>query len=275
MPTVHVNDTRLEYVERGRGDPVVLVHGTLGDHRSWPLQMDVFPGTYRTISYSRRYHHPNGCDDGGPDYSAVLHADELAELITGLGLESAHIVGNSYGAYTALFLAARHPDRVRTLVLGEPPVLPLLDDHPEGRGLRDEFLAEVWEPAGGTLQQGRLEEGVRIFADGVVGEGAFDSLPPEIRGLILDNAPALGLETASPRYWTPFTCEDAADIATPTLLLTGEESLRMLNLVVIELGRCLPDSECRWVPDSNHDLPAHNPGAYNRIVLEFLARQAG
>jgi pimeloyl-ACP methyl ester carboxylesterase len=66
-----------------------------------------------------------------------------------VGLETAYVVGTSYGAYTALFLALRHPRRVRAMVLGDPPVLPLLEDNPEGRALRDHFLAKVWQPAGG------------------------------------------------------------------------------------------------------------------------------
>ncbi len=143
MPAIQLNGTQLEYIERGRGEPVILVHGTLGDYRSWQLQMDAFAEQYRVISYSRRYHYPNPCSGEEADYSATLHADDLEAFINGLGLGSAHIVGNSYGAYTGLFLAMRHPERVRSLVLGEPPVFPLLDNKPEGRELRDDFLAEV------------------------------------------------------------------------------------------------------------------------------------
>ena len=57
------------------------------------------------------------------DYSAIVDADDLAALIRKLKLAPAHIVGVSYGAYVALFLAARHPELVRSLVLSEPPVL--------------------------------------------------------------------------------------------------------------------------------------------------------
>lgn len=155
MPTVQVDGTQLEYIERGKGEPVVLVHGTLGDYRSWQLQMGLYSETYRTISYSRRYHHPNQCQGDETDYSAALHADDLASLITGLGLDSAYVVGNSYGAYTALLLAARHPQRVRGLVLGDPPVFPLLDHIPEGRTVRDGFLTRVWERAGDLMRQER------------------------------------------------------------------------------------------------------------------------
>ena len=274
MPSIGVNGTRLEYIEQGQGDPVVLVHGTLGDYRSWELQLETFAERHRTISYSRRYHHPNECSGDESDYSATLHAEDLAAFMTGLGLESAHIVGNSYGAYTALLLTARHPERVRTLVLGEPPILPLLEHSPEGRALRDDFLADVWEPAAEILQQGETERGVRRFVDGVVEEGAFDEFAPEVRTLIMDNACEFTAETSSRDFWTPFTREEAGRIATPTLLLTGENSLRMLQLIVAELERCLQNNECVTIPESTHEMPADNPEAYNEAVLGFLAKQS-
>lgn len=271
MPSVQVDGTELTYIERGRGDPVVLVHGTLGDYRSWQQQMDVFAETYHTISYSRRYHQPNGCSGDESDYSAALHADDLAAFIGGLGLESAHIVGTSYGAYTALLLAARHPDRVRMLVLGDPPVFPFLARSQEGRALRDDFLAKVWEPAGEMMQQGRIEDGVRTFVDGVVEEGAFDRFPQEVQDLILENACEFEVETSSPDFWTPFTCAEAGRVDASTLLLTGDRSLRMFQLIVDELERCLPDCESRRVPDTTHEVTSDNPEAYNQMVLGFLA----
>lgn len=275
MPTIQANGAQLEYIERGEGDPVVLVHGTLGDYRSWGLQMEAFAATYRVISYSRRYHYPNQCRGDESDYSAALHADDLAAFISALGLASAHVVGTSYGAYTALLLAARHPERVRALVLGDPPVLPLLEQSPEGRALRDDFLAKVWEPAGEMMERGEVESGVRIFVDGVVEEGTFDRFPPEVQDLILDNACEFKIETSSPDFWTPFTCEDAGQIATRTLLLTGDMSLEWLQLIVDELDRCMPNNERVTVPETTHEVTSDNPEAYNEIVLGFLAKHAG
>lgn len=274
MPTIQIDGTQLEYIEQGQGEPIVLVHGTLGDYRSWGLQMDAFAEKYRTISYSRRYHHPNGCSEDDSDYSAALHADDLAAFITGLGLDSAYVVGNSYGAYTALLLAARHPERVRAVVLGDPPVFPFLEHSQDGRTLRDNFLAKVWGPAGEMMQQGKVRDGVRIFVDGVVEDGAFDKFPPEVQSLIMENACEFKIETSSPNFWTPFTCEQAGRITTPTLLLTGDKSLKMFQLIVDELARCLPNNESVRVPETTHEVSSDNPEAYNKIVLGFLAKHS-
>lgn len=111
MATINLDGVELEYIHQGEGAPLILVHRTLGDFRSWKLQTKPFAQKYRTIAYSRRYHYPNRCTGEETDYSAALHAEDLAKFINGLDLESAHIVGNSYGAYTALLLAMGYPDR--------------------------------------------------------------------------------------------------------------------------------------------------------------------
>lgn len=276
MVAVTVRGTTLEYVEQGSGEPVVLVHGTLGDYRTWAAQTEAFSQRYRAISYSRRYHHPNACDDHQSDYTARLHADDLAELILRLGLDSAHVVGTSYGAYTALFLAARHPQRVRALVLGDPPVFPFLGHSLRGRELRRTFLDQVWDTAGAMMRQGQTEAGIRTFVDGVVEDGAYDSFPSDVRQMLLDNACEFAVETSSPDFFTPFSCGDAKRVTHDTLLLTGDRSREMFGIIVDELSRCLPSSDVARVPNTTHEVTSDNPDAYNTIVLEYLdARNGG
>ena len=112
MPIIETNGAKLEYIEKGQGNPVVFVHGSLNDLRSWSLQMGPFSKQYRAIAYSRRYHYPNAGPGDSSDYSVSLHAEDLASLIKGLKLQRPHIVGSSYGAYVALVLATKNPELV-------------------------------------------------------------------------------------------------------------------------------------------------------------------
>src|SRR6266576_2684345 len=119
MSKVRVGSAELDYIEQGSGDAVVFVHGSLNDRRSWGQQLEEFSKRYRAIAYTRRHHfgsEERTAADGGPSVSAA--AEDLIAVIEELGAAPAHIVGSSYGAFTALIAATKRPDVVRSLVLG-------------------------------------------------------------------------------------------------------------------------------------------------------------
>jgi non-heme chloroperoxidase len=255
MPTIHINGTSLEYIEQGHGDPLIFVHGSLGDFRSWGMQVEAFAQRYQVIAYSRRYHFPNPWVGDGHDYSPRLHAEDLAALITARGSAPIHIVASSYGAYTALVLATKHPNLCRTLVLGEPPLLPWLRHTSEGPALLATFMTEAWQPAGAAFAQGNMKRGVQLFIDGVMGRGVFDQLPVVAQAMMLDNAPEMQVETTKAEgYFSPFTCDDARKIQIRTLLLNGERSPRMFHLITEELAKCLANTERALIPRASHSI---------------------
>ncbi len=164
---------RLYYVTAGLGAPVIFVHGSLSDYGYWQGQMQPFAEKYRVIAYSRRYDWPND-NPARRGYSAALDAEDLAWFIDGLNLGAAHIVGHSYGALTALFLASRHPQLVRTVTLAEPPAMSLLahlpgDLAPQGVAMLKDVQAHMVAPMkrafakhdteGGGARLHRLREG--------------------------------------------------------------------------------------------------------------------
>ena len=79
----------LHYFERGKGDPIIFVHGLTGDLTVWRRQLDGFASNgYRAISYSRRYNYPNRNNLlASEKHSAVREADDLAALIRKLNLK--------------------------------------------------------------------------------------------------------------------------------------------------------------------------------------------
>ncbi len=81
----------LAYAHHGAGEPVVLVHGSLTDHRYWTRsrQLHLLGERYRAIAYSRRYNYPNRNAPTG-DHSPMVEADDLAGLIDHLGTGPLH-----------------------------------------------------------------------------------------------------------------------------------------------------------------------------------------
>ncbi len=272
VQTVSVNGASLSYVEAGRG-PVttVFVHGSLDDYRSWRHQMGPFSQRYRVLAVSRRYHYPNAQPLDGPEYSAELHTADLGAFIRAVTQPPVHLVTSSYGGNVGLYLASQHPELLRTLVLGEPPLLPWLAYLPGGKTHWQRFLDEAWLPARAAFAANRLEEGCRLFLDGVMGRPILQHLGARGYQMIMDNAPEMQAETLAQRYFPPFTCEDAQRLRQPVLLCKGELSPSLFHMITDDLAKCLPNARpLATIPGASHAMHVGNPAVYNRLVLEFL-----
>ena len=147
---IDVNQTALQYFECGKGEPLIFVHGTLGDLHTFQAQLQTFATSFRVIAYSRRFSPPNAPPRETDVNPLSNHVADLRALITQLKATPAHLVGNSYGAFVALALAVDHPELVRSLVLGEPPVLSLLPpsqwEKARNRRHYGRHLRAAWRP---------------------------------------------------------------------------------------------------------------------------------
>ena len=124
LQQARVNGVSLAYREVGTGEPVVFVHGGLGDLRTWTAQLDPIGARCRAIAYSRRYARPNEAIAPGSADPMPAHVEDLVAFLRTVGASPALLVGNSWGAFICLLTAIEHPAVVRGLVLEEPPLLP-------------------------------------------------------------------------------------------------------------------------------------------------------
>jgi pimeloyl-ACP methyl ester carboxylesterase len=253
----------LHYVERGKGVAVVFVHGTLGDYSLWDGYLGPFAETYRAIAYSRRYNFPNA-NQIQPNHSAVVEAEDLAALIKKLDLGKVHIVGHSYGGYTALFLAVKHPELVRSLTLAEPPVV--------FSGDRLEVTkAKVVKAAREAFAKGDKEAAVRAIVDSAR-PGRFDMMPAPFRRLLLRNARELEALVNSEDMYPGLDRDAVRRITAPALLLSGAKSTASQKGTDEELERLLPEKSRRRIiiPDADHGMLFQQPDACRKAILAFL-----
>jgi pimeloyl-ACP methyl ester carboxylesterase len=110
----------ISYRQWGRPDgPVaILLHGLTDDSRTWELVGPVLGERFRVIAPDARGH---GDSDWADDYSFAAQAEDVVAVMDAVGVLAGAVVGHSMGASTAFLLAATHPDRVRALVLEDPP----------------------------------------------------------------------------------------------------------------------------------------------------------
>lgn len=124
---IQINGATLEVRERGAGEPIVLVHGAMGDECAAIVTEPALVNHYRVIDYHRRgwgksdrLNAPLSIEQQAADCRAVMHH---------LGVERAHLVGQSYGGVILLQMALDTPDAVQTLSLLEPPCLRFSSTH--------------------------------------------------------------------------------------------------------------------------------------------------
>jgi pimeloyl-ACP methyl ester carboxylesterase len=269
MPHVQIDGTVLAYVDQGSGTPVVFVHGSIADYRTWNLQVATFSKHYRVIAYSRRHHWPNDPPDADDIYRFTNHVDDLGALIEDLEVAPAHVVASSYGALITLALALKRPELMRSMVISEPPLIPWLEDLPGGAEVARSFIEGVVRPAAEAMARGRVEEGVRLMINGIAGGEIFYAIPLDL----MDNAAALRLELTGPlEEFFPYIDREAIKrIAVPTLLLQGGASAPWFTMVMDELARLMPGSGTVIFRGANHVPHLQDPTAHDETVFAFLA----
>lgn len=269
LKRVRANGVDLHYVEAGKGVPVILVHGGLDDYRMWEAQIEPFAVRYRVFAYSRRYNYPNQSPYLRPNHSAIIEAEDLAALIRKLKLGPVHVVGHSYGALTALWLAVKHPELVRTVVLAEPPVLRWVAEKPEGRILFNTFM-DMWRRVGDALRRGKREEALRLTFNYFIGEGAFDQVPEAQRNYLMQNIREWQALSTSRDAFPILPRADVSKMKVPALMLSGGRTLEILKLVDAELAPLLANGERVVLPNATHDMWNEQPDDCRRAVLAFL-----
>jgi pimeloyl-ACP methyl ester carboxylesterase len=272
LATVQVNGVVLHYLDRGHGIPVVFVHGGLDDFRMWQGQIEPFAKYYRVIAYSRRYNYPNENSQIRADHSAIVEAEDLAALIRKLRLKRVHIIGHSYGALTALLLAVRHPELVRTLVLAEPPILRWAQETPKGLELFNDFIDNMWKPTGNAFRRGEKEQALRLTKKYFAGDSAYELATAEERQYWMDNLLEWQALTTSSNAFPELRRVDVTKIGAPVLMLSGALTLPILKIVDSELQPLLRRGERVIIPNATHEMWGEQPDACKKATLAFLAR---
>jgi pimeloyl-ACP methyl ester carboxylesterase len=115
MPQVDVDGLTINYDVQGDGEPLLLIPYLSADHACYAFQLPAYTEHFSCISVDLA---GSGESDKPPGpYSTETYADQLAGFLGAIGVERAHVAGVSLGAAVGMHLAARYPERVRSLSL--------------------------------------------------------------------------------------------------------------------------------------------------------------
>ena len=261
----------LAALDAGSGTQVLLLHGSVGDMTEFPRILTALAGKYHATALSRRYHPPNEPPSSGDLYLMDRQAGDLLEVLSQTG--PAHVVGISWGGYASLVAALDRPDLFRSIVLAEPPVLPLLEGSAAGQRFLKNFLTTAIEPAAEAFRSGNGERGLALFMDGILGRaGGFESIPTPVRKELYRFVPELGLELTTPfeRYMPALPPDRLRALRVPVLLLQGSRSPEMFGTILDSLQAQLRCAVRERIPDAGHAMHLANPGRFIACVESFF-----
>jgi pimeloyl-ACP methyl ester carboxylesterase len=254
---VQLPGVKLWFVDSGGpGVPVVLLHPNTGTCAVWEEQIaGLSRAGYRVIAFDRRGWGNSVADpSSGPQPGSI--AGDLDALVNHLALDGFHLVGVAGGGFAALDYAAWRPERLRSLVVGTST-----------GAIADREIADFIE---------------RIAIPDIRKQSAhYRELGPSYRGAnpqgtkrwieIDENARHPGV-AFQPPLRTPNTLAKIATIPTPTLIIAADADLLAPPALMRLWARHMKNHEWAVIHDAGHAMAWEQPGTFNDIVLDFLAR---
>jgi pimeloyl-ACP methyl ester carboxylesterase len=264
MPEARLRDVRLYYETRGDGDPLVLIPGFGNGLWVWFKQVEELARRFRVVTFD-----PRGvARSGGRDEAFRMAdlADDAAELLDALGIESAHVLGASFGGFVAQEFALAYPERTRSLVLSCTSY-----GGPGHRPPAPETLAAIASTKGLNTRERVRETLLLAFSPRFVGEE-----PAEVERVIRLRAENDVPEHAYLRQLQAAVAFDASAragaIGAPTLVITGDADVIVPHENSLNLAAAVPGAALRVVEGGSHTFFIERPGEFNRAVVEFIER---
>jgi len=277
MPHITTRDgVRLYYEEVGHGTPVIFVHEYAGDHRTWEPQLRYFARAHRCVTYSQRGYPPSDIPKDGAKYSQDIARDDVIAVLDALKIDKAHIVGHSMGAYTALHVGMRYPQRCISVTAagcgwGSTP-------DPAKRDAMKAMAAET----GKMFAEEGIASAAAKYADAPMRQ-TFKNKEPrgfaEFARMLAEHSAEghahtmFNLQLKRPTLWE---MEDALKkFSVPLLVIVGDEDEPCLDGSVF-LKRTVPTAGLLVVPRASHTITSEEPAIFNAAVAElFAASESG
>ena len=252
---------QIYYEISGVGESVLFCHGAGGNHAIWFQQVPAFVPRYRVITWDQRGfgRSTNNAGKAGPRVAVR----DLAALLDHLGVNRAHLVGQSMGGWVVLGFALASPERVRSLVLA---------DTLGGIRLPDpsEQTKRALERVGAALLDPNLPIGFEhpcLAPDFAQREPARAFLYTQVSSL----APPTPLSALLELAEVSRTREELERLTVPVLFLVGSLDPLFPVVDIERASRLVPGARVVEIPGCGHSPYFEDPDRWNQAVLEFLS----
>jgi pimeloyl-ACP methyl ester carboxylesterase len=277
MPHITAQDgVRLYYEEAGSGSAIVFVHEYAGDWRSFEAQMRHFARAHRCVTYSQRGYPPSDVPEDGVRYSQDIFRDDVLALMDALAIDKAHVVGHSMGAYTALHVGIKAPERCLSVVAAGCGWGSTRDAKK-----REEMKALAAETGKMFASEG-IAQAAAKYADTPMRQPQKHKDPrghAEFARMLAEHSAEghahtmLNLQLKRPTLYE--MDQGLKRFAVPLLVIVGDEDEPCLDGSLF-LKRTVPTAGLLVIPRSGHNIPSEEPAKFNAALAElFASAEAG
>jgi pimeloyl-ACP methyl ester carboxylesterase len=235
-----VNDIQMYYAIYGQGDPVLLIHGGLGNADIWGFQVPALAETHQVIVADSRGHGRSTRSE--QPFGYALMADDYLALLDHLGIDRTALVGWSDGGIIGLDIAIRHPERLSRLFA----------------------FAANYTPAGVKETVGNDPTFNTYIA--LAGE-AYERLSPTPKEYDAFVEQISKMWATEPNY----TEDQLRAITVPTVIFDGDHDEAIKPEHTAEMAELIPGAKLVIMKDASHFAMWQHPDEFNATVLEFLA----
>jgi 3-oxoadipate enol-lactonase len=260
---VTVPGGELEYRTHGRGEPTLLIHGSLLADVFASMLNDPTLRDYRLVTYNRRGF--AGSSRAPRPFTIEQQAADAIAVLDRVGADRVHLVGHSYGGAIALEMARRYPHRVASLALLEAAVPAIAEPDPQ--------WVEVLTSAISLYQQGDARGAVIKFGN-AVSPGFWDAMTAAgmthmQEQAMADAATFFEVELPALQQWQ-FGADDLRRVNIPALVVYGAESRPSSRAGDMALARMLPQAKPKEIFGAGHELQMKQPHAVAEALSTFL-----
>lgn len=253
---VRANGVNLYYEERGKGEPLLLLHAGSLTAEMWQPYLAAFAEHYRVITPDLRGHGRSDRPSGAMSYR--LLAEDMAAFVRVLGLHRPLIAGFSDGGQVALEIGMRHPSLARALVVGGAQ----FKFSAAYRAWARDALGDETSPEVDPERLARNHPEWAAWLEQIYGPDDWKPLLTQLK----------------PMWTTPlnYTPEDFTRVVAPTLVLVGDRDELVPSEEALEMYLLLPTAELAIVPGADHGaFFSGRAAAFRSLMLEFLLRHSG
>ena len=250
------NNLQLSYDISGpeNGESLILLHAIGTNRHLWDQQLATWQKIYRVIRCDLPGHGKSPVPDQG--YTMFTAATALRELFATLSIDSAHIIGSSFGGMIGMALALDHPETVKSLIAAD-----VRADAPEA-------YKEMWD----SLIEMANTDGMTAVGEFMLSRWFGDARDLDV-GTVSDalkSTPAAGFIAAARAIQNMDFAHRLGEITCPTLLLVGEND-GVLPELMSSMSRTIRKGHFVEIKGAGHLPCIDHSEAFTASVNEFLA----